>query len=122
MNELQAKCQEDVALSVAILPCYVELEGGHLFRSCIRLALGEIDISTGNLAGLKGAEHIDTTSKPIISNCRVDLNVSSRWVLLVESSNVHRVHRFSINDISVVYPGRDHLSELFCFIAKSPID
>jgi len=105
MNELPAKCQEDVALA------------------SIKMVVGEARLldNVAAQSDLIGSEHIEGSVRPTIYNCRVDLNVCSRWILLVESS-VRKVRRFSIRDISIAYPGHDNLRAFFCFIAKSPID
>jgi len=93
------------------------------FRASIKLVVGEARILDNFAAqsDLSGSEHIDSSVRPTIFNLRVDLNVCSRWILLVES-RVRKVRRFSIRDISIAYPGHDNLRAFFCFIAKSPVD
>uniref|UniRef100_A0A915EI14 SH2 domain-containing protein n=1 Tax=Ditylenchus dipsaci TaxID=166011 RepID=A0A915EI14_9BILA len=68
-------------------------------------------------------EHIHD-EQPDIFNNTVDINISSKAILLVESNecNMQKIlHRFDIHDISLVSPGKDELSSFFCFFAKAKV-
>ncbi|CAD5208568.1 unnamed protein product [Bursaphelenchus xylophilus] len=64
------------------------------------------------------AANIDDVHEGLtIIQSEIDLNVTHKSVLIIDSNNP-KILRFKIEDISLIVPGEDELNEYFCLFAK----
>jgi len=92
-------------------------------QSCMQLVANAAahTMSSSDSELTNATEHIRSNSSTIFGS-QIDLNISSKAILLLSSEgNMKAFNRFNIRDVSVVSPGRNELSNLFCFIASAKV-
>uniref|UniRef100_A0A914H1L8 SH2 domain-containing protein n=1 Tax=Globodera rostochiensis TaxID=31243 RepID=A0A914H1L8_GLORO len=90
-------------------------------RELIRLVALEAEPKYGGLAETSEKEDIcHYTRDPVrVLNCDVLMNVSTRNIILIDSISSRVLHRFLIQDVSLLSLGSEQMSSFFCFVAKA---
>lgn len=88
-----------------------------LARSCMRL------VTDKQSHQAEDSNHDDALRTyvhgPVVPHRRdVELNISSSAIILIDTPTMRPLHRFKIQDVSLLSPGFDELSTFFCFFAK----